>query len=114
MTKDNNDRRSDSAPAGRIRDVQGRPGASAERTSVQTGAEWQSEGRQTKAAVALTRPQTLFEQALNEKVTLKQGEKERTLTMAEAGIKQLIAQFAKGDRHARRDVFASLRSLASI
>ena len=48
----------------------------------------------------------LFEQALSEKVTLKQGEKERTLTMAEAGIKQLVAQFAKGDRHARRDVFA--------
>ena len=48
----------------------------------------------------------LFEQALSEKVTLRQGEKERTLTMAEAGIKQLIAQFAKGDRHARRDVFA--------
>jgi Family of unknown function (DUF5681) len=47
----------------------------------------------------------LFEQALSEKVTLRQGEKERTLTMAEAGIKQLIAQFAKGDRHARRDVF---------
>src|SRR5438309_168691 len=47
----------------------------------------------------------LFEQALNEKVTLRQGQKERTLTMAEAGIKQLIAQFAKGDRHARRDVF---------
>ena len=48
----------------------------------------------------------LFEQALSEKVTLKQGEKQRTLTMAEAGIKQLVAQFAKGDRHARRDVFA--------
>jgi hypothetical protein len=48
----------------------------------------------------------LFEQALSQKVTLRQGEKHRTLTMAEAGIKQLIAQFAKGDRHARRDVFA--------
>jgi hypothetical protein len=48
----------------------------------------------------------LFEQALSEKVTLRQGDKERTLTMAETGIRQLIAQFAKGDRHARRDVFA--------
>jgi hypothetical protein len=53
----------------------------------------------------------LFEQALSEKVTLKQGDKERTLTMAEAGIKQLIAQFAKGDRHARRDVFAYAEKL---
>ena len=47
----------------------------------------------------------LFEQALSEKVTLRQGEKERTLTMAEAGIKQVVAQFANGDRYARRDVF---------
>src|SRR6266576_3411971 len=47
----------------------------------------------------------LFEQALSEKVTLKQGNRERSLTMAEAGIKQLVAQFAKGDRHARRDIF---------
>jgi hypothetical protein len=53
----------------------------------------------------------LFEQALSEKVTLKQGDRERTLTMAEAGIKQLIAQFAKGDRHARRDVFAYAEKL---
>jgi Family of unknown function (DUF5681) len=53
----------------------------------------------------------LFEQALSEKVTLKQGDKRHTLTMAEAGIKQLIAQFAKGDRHARRDVFAYARML---
>src|SRR6266404_9462997 len=34
----------------------------------------------------------LFEQALSEKVTLRQGEKQRTLTMAEAGVKQLVAQ----------------------
>jgi len=53
----------------------------------------------------------LFEQALSEKVTLKQGDKARTLTMAEAGIKQLAAQFAKGDRHARRDVFAYAEKL---
>jgi hypothetical protein len=53
----------------------------------------------------------LFEQALSEKVTLKQGNKEHTLTMAEAGIKQLLAQFAKGDRHARRDVFAYAEKL---
>jgi hypothetical protein len=47
-----------------------------------------------------------LERALNEPVKLKQGEKERTVTMAVAGIKQLVAQYAKGDRHARRDLFA--------
>jgi hypothetical protein len=45
-----------------------------------------------------------LERALNEPIKLKQGERERTMTMAEAGIKQLVAQFAKGNHHARRDV----------
>src|SRR5215472_14670503 len=47
-----------------------------------------------------------LERALNKTVKLKQGEKERIVTMAVAGIEQLVAQFAKGDRHARRDLFA--------
>ena len=47
-----------------------------------------------------------LERALNKPVKLKQGEKERIVTMAEAGIEQLVAQFAKGDRHARRDLIA--------
>jgi hypothetical protein len=45
-----------------------------------------------------------LERALNKTVRLKQGEKERIVTMAAAGIEQLVAQFAKGDRHARRDL----------
>src|SRR4029453_13891396 len=44
--------------------------------------------------------------ALSEKVSLKKGEKERILTKAAAGIEQLVNQFAKGDRHARRDLIA--------
>ena len=47
-----------------------------------------------------------LERALNKPIKLKQGEKERTVTMAEAGIKQLVAQYVKGDPHARRDLFA--------
>lgn len=47
----------------------------------------------------------LFQRALGKKVKLRQGEKERILTMAAAGIEQLVNQFAKGDRHARRDLF---------
>jgi hypothetical protein len=47
-----------------------------------------------------------LERALNGKVTLKQGEKGRIVTKAAAGIEQLVAQFAKGDRHARRDLMA--------
>jgi Family of unknown function (DUF5681) len=46
----------------------------------------------------------LFERALTGKVTLRQGEQEKIITKAAAGIEQLVNQFAKGDRHARRDV----------
>jgi hypothetical protein len=47
-----------------------------------------------------------LERALTNPVTLKQGERERTVTMAQAGIEQLVAQFAKGDKNARRDLVA--------
>src|SRR5262245_46556320 len=48
----------------------------------------------------------LFERALSRKVTLRQGEQEKVITKAAAGIEQLVNQFAKGDRHARRDLLA--------
>jgi len=48
----------------------------------------------------------LFERALSAKVTLRQGEQEKISTKAAAGIEQLVNQFAKGDRHARRDLLA--------
>ena len=48
----------------------------------------------------------LFEHALSGKVTLRQGEQEKIITKAAAGIEQLVNQFAKGDRHARRDLLA--------
>ena len=45
-----------------------------------------------------------LERLLNKTVKLKQGEKQRNVTMAVAGMEQLVAQFAKGDRHARHDL----------
>jgi hypothetical protein len=47
-----------------------------------------------------------LEQALSKKIKLKQGDKERIVSMASAGIEQLVAQYVKGDRHARRDLIA--------
>lgn len=47
-----------------------------------------------------------LDRALNKPIKLKQGDKERTVTMAVAGIEQLVAQYVKGDRHARRDLIA--------
>jgi hypothetical protein len=45
-----------------------------------------------------------MERALNEKITLKQGERKELATKGQAGIEQLVNQFALGDRHARRDL----------
>lgn len=46
----------------------------------------------------------LFEAALNGKVTVVNGEREVILSKAAAGMEQLVNAFARGDRHARRDV----------
>ncbi len=52
-----------------------------------------------------------LERALNKTVKLRQGDKERTVTMAVAGIEQMVAQFAKGDHRARRDLIALAEKL---
>jgi hypothetical protein len=46
-----------------------------------------------------------LEAALNEKVVITKDKKKTVLTKAALGIRQLVNQFANGDRHARRDVF---------
>jgi hypothetical protein len=47
-----------------------------------------------------------LESALNEKIVVtSKDKKEIVLTKAALGIQQLVNQFAKGDRHARRDLF---------
>jgi Family of unknown function (DUF5681) len=46
-----------------------------------------------------------LESALNDKVVFTKDKKEIVLTKAAFGIQQLVNQFAKGDRHARRDLF---------
>jgi len=55
----------------------------------------------------------IFERAFNQKVTVTQGERERVITMWEAGMRQLSIQVAKGDRHARRDAFWIAERLGS-
>ena len=46
-----------------------------------------------------------LESALNEKVVITKDKKEVVMTKAILGIQQLVNQFAKGCRYARRDVF---------
>jgi hypothetical protein len=47
----------------------------------------------------------LFEDALNEKIEVTKANKKIVLTRLAMGFQQLATQWAKGDRHARRDVF---------
>jgi hypothetical protein len=61
-------------------------------------------GAKRKATSILKKFRAILERALSQKVTLRQGEEERIVTKAEAGFEQLANQFAKGDRHARRDL----------
>jgi ribosomal 50S subunit-associated protein YjgA (DUF615 family) len=44
-------------------------------------------------------------------VKLRHGTREKIVTLAEAGIEQLVNQFAKGDRHARRDLIVLAEKL---
>jgi hypothetical protein len=45
-----------------------------------------------------------FERAVNKKVLVPRGDKKVLMTRVEIGLEQLLNQFAKGDRHARRDL----------
>ncbi len=47
----------------------------------------------------------LFENVLKKKVKVTKDQKKQFLSRLELGFEQLANQFAKGDRHARRDVF---------
>jgi hypothetical protein len=48
----------------------------------------------------------LLERALNQKIKLKRGEREKLMTKGAAGIANLVDEFAAGDRHAWRDLIA--------
>jgi len=45
-----------------------------------------------------------FEQAINKKIAVPRGDKTVLMTRVEIGLEQLLNQFAKGERHARRDL----------
>jgi hypothetical protein len=61
-------------------------------------------GRNRKKPTLTPDLKKALEDALNKKVTIKEGDRQRLLTKAVLGIEQLVNQFAKGDRHARKDV----------
>jgi Family of unknown function (DUF5681) len=62
-------------------------------------------GRPKKVASLKPDVKKIFEDALNEKISVTKAEKKITMTKLALGLQQLATQFAKGDRYARRDVF---------
>ncbi len=61
-------------------------------------------GRPRKEQSMLPDVRQVFEQAINKKVAVARGDKTVLMTRVEIGLEQLLNQFAKGDRHARRDL----------
>jgi hypothetical protein len=81
------------------------PGCPRKEYQFKPGQSGNPKGARRKSGSIALDLKALFERALNRKVTLRQGEQQRIITKAAAGIEQLVNQFAKGDRHARRDLF---------
>lgn len=110
MLKENNDRRADSAPAAETetsdQEYKVGPGRPPKAHRFKPGQSGNPKGAKRKPKSMAPDLKLALERALSETVTLKQGDRQRTVTMAVAGIEQLVAQFAKGDRHARRDLIA--------
>jgi hypothetical protein len=61
-------------------------------------------GRKPKAPSIEPELRTLLDAVLNRKVKIRQGDRERNITMLAAGFEQLGTRAAQGDRHAFRDV----------
>jgi hypothetical protein len=59
-------------------------------------------GRPRKEQSMLLDVRKSFEQAVNKKVLVSRGDRKVLMTRIDIGFEQLLNQFAKGDRHARR------------
>jgi len=103
----NNNRRADAAPAPTDtpeQDYKVGPGRPPKEYRFKPGQSGNPKGLKRKPKPMAPDLKAALERALREPIKLKQGERERTMTMAEAGIKQLVAQFVKGNHQARRDL----------
>ena len=110
MSEDTNNRRSDSAPAAATetsdQEYKVGPGRPPREYQFKPGQSGNPKGAKRKPPSIAPDLKVALERALNKPIKLKQGEKERMVTMAVAGIEQLVAQYAKGDHQARRDLIA--------
>lgn len=96
------DGRQTEAPAPEYKVGPGRPPKEFQFKPGQSG---NPKGAKRKQPSLQTTLKTMMEEVFNRRIKLTQGDKEQMVTYWSAGLQQLAAQFAKGDRYARRDVF---------
>jgi Family of unknown function (DUF5681) len=111
---DNPDMRSDAVPSGPpAEEYKVGPGRPPKEHQFKPGQSGNPKGAKRKAPSLLPDLKEQFERAFNQTAMVTQGERKRVITMWAAGMQQLSVQFAKGDRHARRDAFWIAEKLGS-
>jgi hypothetical protein len=96
------------APNGEYRVGPGRPPKEFQFKAGQSG---NPKGARRKTSATSLDFKAALQRSLRGEVKLKQGDRERNITKAAAGIEQLVNQFARGDRYARRDLFGLVGEL---
>jgi hypothetical protein len=103
-TADTPDNVSASAPP-REEDYKVGPGRPPKEYQFKPGQSGNPKGAKRKQQSLIPELKKEFERVFSQKLKVTQGDEQRFITRWVAGLEQLSIQFAKGDRHARRDVF---------
>jgi hypothetical protein len=108
MSEHNNNRCANAVPAPETSEPEYKvgPGRPPKEFRFKPGQSGNPKGAKRKPKPIAPDLKAALEQALNKQIKVKQGEKERMVSMAVAGIEQLVAQFVKGNHQARRDLIA--------
>jgi hypothetical protein len=80
------------------------PGRPPKQHQFKPGQSGNPKGGKRKKRSLVSKLKEQFERVFSQKLKVTQGDRQRFITRWVAGLEQLSIQFAKGDRHARRDV----------
>jgi hypothetical protein len=111
MTRKPSDKSSGMNKDGSEKEYRVGPGRPPKEFRFKPGQSGNPKGAKRKPPSIAAELKNLLERTLQRKVKLRQGSTEKVATLAAAGIEQLVSQFAKGDRHARRDLIVLAEKL---